>query len=66
MILPNRPLTICDVTHFIFYFFFKTFMQGQPTYTPRLIAIDLKGSLNTLRAEGVLYDVPVQEEDIKW
>ncbi|XP_072050730.1 protein misato homolog 1-like [Amphiura filiformis] len=42
-------------------------IAGTPTYTPRLIAWDLKGSLNTLRAEGVLYnDVPVQEEDIKW
>ena len=41
-------------------------LQGTPTYTPRLIALDLKGSLNTLRAEGVLYDVQVQEEDIKW
>lgn len=29
---------------------------GQVTYTPRLIAMDLKGSLRTLRQEGSLYD----------
>ena len=40
--------------------------QGIPTYTPRLIALDLKGSLNTLSVEGTLYDVPLQEEDVKW
>lgn len=29
---------------------------GHVTYTPRLIAMDLKGSLRTLRQEGSLYD----------
>uniref|UniRef100_A0A8C5HN12 Protein misato homolog 1 n=1 Tax=Gouania willdenowi TaxID=441366 RepID=A0A8C5HN12_GOUWI len=29
---------------------------GHVTYTPRLIAVDLKGSLRTLRQEGCLYD----------
>ncbi|XP_014869763.1 protein misato homolog 1 [Poecilia latipinna] len=29
---------------------------GSVTYTPRLIAMDLKGSLRTLRQEGSLYD----------
>ncbi|XP_070581261.1 protein misato homolog 1-like [Ptychodera flava] len=41
-------------------------LAGEVTYTPRLVAIDLKGSLNTLKAEGVLYDTPVQDEDLKW
>ncbi|XP_014666318.1 PREDICTED: protein misato homolog 1-like [Priapulus caudatus] len=40
-------------------------LTGQQTYTPRLIAFDLKGSLNTLRQEGVLYDVPSRDE-IQW
>ncbi|KAL6473348.1 hypothetical protein MHYP_G00169090 [Metynnis hypsauchen] len=30
-------------------------LGGQVTYTPRLIALDLKGSLQTLRKEGSLY-----------
>ncbi|KAL2080704.1 hypothetical protein ACEWY4_024497 [Coilia grayii] len=30
-------------------------LGGQVTYTPRLIAMDLKGSLLTLRQEGILY-----------
>lgn len=30
-------------------------MQRQETYTPRLLAIDLKGSLHTLPVEGTLY-----------
>ncbi|XP_043089010.1 protein misato homolog 1 isoform X2 [Puntigrus tetrazona] len=31
-------------------------LGGHVTYTPRLIALDLKGSLRTLREEGSLYD----------
>ncbi|XP_029918756.1 protein misato homolog 1 [Myripristis murdjan] len=31
-------------------------LGGHVTYTPRLIAMDLKGSLQTLRQEGSLYD----------
>ncbi|KAG7219422.1 hypothetical protein INR49_009256, partial [Caranx melampygus] len=31
-------------------------LGGHVTYTPRLIAMDLKGSLRTLRQEGSLYD----------
>lgn len=48
------------------------FREGQNrarevTYTPRLVACDLKGSLNTLREEGILYDVGEKDEvDIKW
>nr|XP_033778933.1 protein misato homolog 1-like [Geotrypetes seraphini] len=30
-------------------------LNGQETYTPRLILMDLKGSLNSLRQEGCLY-----------
>ena len=31
-------------------------LKGEETYTPRLICIDLKDSLKTLRQEGTLYD----------
>ncbi|XP_046556433.1 LOW QUALITY PROTEIN: protein misato homolog 1-like [Haliotis rubra] len=31
-------------------------LHGEVTYTPRLIAVDLKGSLNALRREGILYE----------
>ncbi|XP_077989542.1 protein misato homolog 1-like [Glandiceps talaboti] len=41
-------------------------LTGEVTYTPRLVAIDLKGSLNTLKPEGVLYDVPLHEEELHW
>uniref|UniRef100_A0AAR2KRT2 Protein misato homolog 1 n=1 Tax=Pygocentrus nattereri TaxID=42514 RepID=A0AAR2KRT2_PYGNA len=37
-------------------------LGGQVTYTPRLIAFDLKGSLQTLRKEGSLY---ATEQDSK-
>uniref|UniRef100_A0A8D0HKW2 Protein misato homolog 1 n=1 Tax=Sphenodon punctatus TaxID=8508 RepID=A0A8D0HKW2_SPHPU len=30
-------------------------LQGQETYTPRLVLMDLKGSLNSLKREGTLY-----------
>ncbi|XP_072167195.1 protein misato homolog 1-like [Diadema setosum] len=40
-------------------------LQGEVTYTPRLVCVDLKGSLNTLRAEGILYDLKA-EEDVHW
>lgn len=41
-------------------------LLGDVTYTPRLIAVDLKGSLNTLRPDGVLYDVETEANDITW
>lgn len=40
-------------------------LQEEVTFTPRLIAVDLKGSLNTLKQEGILYETN-QHEDIKW
>ncbi|PIK35526.1 hypothetical protein BSL78_27646 [Apostichopus japonicus] len=40
--------------------------DGDVTYTPRLIAVDLSGSLNTLRSDGVLYDVEVEQSGITW
>ncbi|XP_064609443.1 protein misato homolog 1-like [Liolophura sinensis] len=40
-------------------------LMGDVTFTPRLISVDLKDSLNTLRQEGTLYDVKL-EEDVNW
>ncbi|XP_034774437.2 protein misato homolog 1-like isoform X1 [Acipenser ruthenus] len=40
--------------------------SGQTTYTPRLIALDLKGSLNTLRQEGTLYELHRQGSTLTW
>ncbi|CAH1796416.1 unnamed protein product [Owenia fusiformis] len=40
-------------------------LMGEVTYTPRLIGFDLKGSLNTLKQDGNLYDLNL-EEDLKW
>lgn len=38
------------------------FLQGCVTFTPRLLLVDVKGSLRHLRQEGDLYD---HEEDVK-
>ncbi|XP_033634829.1 protein misato homolog 1-like [Asterias rubens] len=53
-----------EINHDVLYREGRT-MTGAVTYTPRLVTIDLKGSLNTLKAEGVLYDYHTME-DIKW
>lgn len=39
---------------------------GHVTYTPRLIAMDLKGSLRTLRQEGNLYDPGKDTSAVSW
>lgn len=36
-------------------------LTGKETYTPRLLAIDLPGSLDTLKQEGHLYDIQDKE-----
>ncbi|CAN0080083.1 unnamed protein product [Lampetra planeri] len=36
-------------------------LQGEPTYTPRLVLMDLKGNLSSLRQQGVLYEQPEQD-----
>ncbi|XP_041867938.1 protein misato homolog 1 [Melanotaenia boesemani] len=41
-------------------------LGGHVTYTPRLIAMDLKGSLRTLRQEGSLYDAGKDTSAISW
>ncbi|TKS88752.1 Protein misato -like protein 1 [Collichthys lucidus] len=39
---------------------------GHVTHTPRLIAMDLKGSLRTLRQEGSLYDAEEETPAVTW
>ncbi|XP_056273862.1 protein misato homolog 1 [Pseudoliparis swirei] len=39
---------------------------GHVTHTPRLIAMDLKGSLRTLRQEGSLYDAGNDTSAVTW
>ncbi|XP_042537457.1 protein misato homolog 1 [Dipodomys spectabilis] len=41
-------------------------LHGQETYTPRLILMDLKGSLNSLREEGGLYRDKQLDAAIAW
>ncbi|KAK2887762.1 hypothetical protein Q8A67_015990 [Cirrhinus molitorella] len=41
-------------------------LGGHVTYTPRLIAMDLKGSLQTLRKEGNLYDTENENTAFTW
>lgn len=41
-------------------------LGGQVTYTPRLIAMDLKGSLQTLRLEGSLYETGKDTSAFTW
>lgn len=40
--------------------------RGRPTYTPRLILFDLKGSLSSLKQEGNLYGVSQAEPALTW
>ena len=39
--------------------------QGDVTFTPRLVALDLRGSLHSLRQDGTLYSKG-REEGVKW
>ncbi|XP_062897927.1 protein misato homolog 1 [Mobula hypostoma] len=41
-------------------------LRGQPTYTPRLILMDLKGSLSSLKQEGVLYGASQAVPALAW
>ncbi|XP_008569063.1 PREDICTED: protein misato homolog 1 isoform X1 [Galeopterus variegatus] len=41
-------------------------LHGQETYTPRLILMDLKGSLNSLKEEGGLYRDKQLDATIAW
>ena len=38
------------------------FFQGQVTYTPRLLLVDLREAVGYLKEQGTLYDTPQSEE----
>ncbi|XP_013772743.1 protein misato homolog 1-like [Limulus polyphemus] len=41
-------------------------LRGHTTYTPRLLAIDTKGSLKTLKQTGTLYDISHTKPSSEW
>ncbi|KAF6027452.1 MSTO1 [Bugula neritina] len=43
-----------------------TFREGEVTYTPRLISVDLSEALHCLKQEGVLYDFETDGDCISW
>ncbi|CAC5403744.1 unnamed protein product [Mytilus coruscus] len=61
---PTKASEDKEVNHDILWREGQT-LKGEITFTPRLIAFDLKGSLKTLKQEGILYDLNSQEE-VKW
>ncbi|KAI5063293.1 hypothetical protein GOP47_0021840 [Adiantum capillus-veneris] len=54
----NSCFSNCGVNFDVLYRTGET-RQGLPTYTPRLLAIDARGSLGTVKATGSLYEQPV-------
>lgn len=42
------------------------FLKKQITYTPRLLLVDLKGSLGYLNENGTLYENSSKDKDILW
>ncbi|XP_059174651.1 protein misato homolog 1-like [Physella acuta] len=53
-----------EVNHDVLFREGKT-LKGDVTYTPRLVLFDLNNSLGSLKQDGTLYDVNV-EENIRW
>ncbi|XP_076355308.1 misato mitochondrial distribution and morphology regulator isoform X2 [Tachypleus tridentatus] len=54
-----------EINHDVHFCEGKT-LRGHTTYTPRLLAIDLKGSLNTLKQTGTLYDISYTKPSCGW
>lgn len=57
-------LLMCSLLIYI-YFSFTFFFQGEVTYTPRLILIDSKDNVRSIRQECPLYRYP-DEKDPLW
>ncbi|XP_067878963.1 protein misato homolog 1 isoform X2 [Heterodontus francisci] len=60
---PSDPY--CEISNNVLFREGLT-LQGQPTYTPRLILMDLKGSLSSLKQEGALYGISQTEPAVTW
>lgn len=41
-------------------------LKHEVTFTPRLVSLDLKGSLKTLRKDGILYNTSKEDDEVKW
>ncbi|KAF7279811.1 hypothetical protein GWI33_006733 [Rhynchophorus ferrugineus] len=54
-----------QVDHDVLYREGRT-LKGQTTFTPRLLLVDLKGSLKSLPKEGELYEDLLPESGIEW
>ncbi|ETE62343.1 Protein misato-like 1, partial [Ophiophagus hannah] len=67
LFLPNSPPSDLDeaIQHDVLFRTGRT-MQGRETFTPRLILMDLKESLATLKQEGYLYEDPQKNIPIAW
>nr|XP_056709471.1 protein misato homolog 1 [Euleptes europaea] len=62
---PVDQHSVEGIRHDVLFRTGRTF-QGQETYTPRLIVMDLKGSLSSLRREGCLYQDPKTNTPVAW
>uniref|UniRef100_A0A8C6VQ79 Protein misato homolog 1 n=1 Tax=Naja naja TaxID=35670 RepID=A0A8C6VQ79_NAJNA len=67
LFLSNSPASDLDeaIQHDVLFRTGRT-MQGCETFTPRLILMDLKESLATLKQEGYLYEDPQKNIPIAW
>ncbi|XP_051166015.1 protein misato [Leptopilina boulardi] len=59
---PDNP---SEINHDVLYREGET-RQKQITYTPRLLLVDLKGSLGYLNENGTLYENSSKDKDILW
>uniref|UniRef100_T1JDX5 Misato Segment II tubulin-like domain-containing protein n=1 Tax=Strigamia maritima TaxID=126957 RepID=T1JDX5_STRMM len=57
--------TLTDINHDMLFREGRT-RNGEDTYVPRLVAIDLKGSLNTLKEDGILYGGGQKSSEVPW
>ncbi|XP_063173079.1 protein misato homolog 1 isoform X2 [Candoia aspera] len=67
LFLSNSPASSLDegIHHDVLFRTGKT-LQGRETFTPRLILMDLKGSLTTLKQEGYLYEDTKTNIPVAW
>ncbi|XP_029645942.1 protein misato homolog 1 [Octopus sinensis] len=62
---PSKVSGPSEINHDVLYREGKN-LNGQVTFTPRLILWDLKGSLHCLKKEGTLYDFRIKNRPTEW
>ncbi|XP_014775446.1 protein misato homolog 1 [Octopus bimaculoides] len=62
---PSKVSGPSEINHDVLYREGKN-LNGQVTFTPRLILWDLKGSLHCLKKEGTLYDFRMKNRPTEW